>query len=333
MLIILIVFLTDICYNLTAIEKIITNGGGFMKKIIAVAFLVALILCSVSCEKNGKKIGSKIKFASSTPSVCDTTEFEYDLDELEKQISDNEGFVYLNPKKTDYKIVEKFGFDINDYEIAPSGERFYKIKDKKKESCYVDEFGAFSYFSDVQDTDYKFPYSNKECVKIAKDYLIQYGLWNDKILDENHVSYNESSTGTFENGQEISTLTGLGVNFFAKKVDGYNLAGNSRVSVEINGEGKVRSVMYNIREYEDKEKVDLISIKEAIENIKKDDAFIEVESDSDKLIFKNAHLSYWTQNRNKDNLIMQPVYVFSGTSITSDGSEEPFSITVQANEV
>ena len=299
-----------------------------MKKIFAVAFLVVLILCSVSCEKNGKKIGSKIKFASSTPSVCDTTEFEYDLDELEKQINDSDGFVYLNPKKTDYKIVEKFGFDINDYEIAPSGERFYKIKDKKKESCYVDEFGAFSYFSEVQESYYEFPYSNKECVKMAKDYLLKYGLWNDKLLDENHVSYNEI---TEDDGNV--TLIGLVVNFFAKKVEGYNLAGNSRVSVEINGEGKVRSVMYNIREYEDKEKVDLISIKEAIENIKKDDAFIEVESVSDKLIFKNVHLSYWTQNRNKDNLIMQPVYVFSGTSITSDESEEPFSITVQANEV
>lgn len=281
-----------------------------------------------SCH-NANTVGYHIKFASSADSsVLDSTKFEYDLDELEKQINDSEGFVYLNPKKTDYKIVEKFGFDINDYEIAPSGERFYKIKDKKKESCYVDEFGAFSYFSEVQETYYEFPYSNKECVKMAKDYLLKYGLWNDKILDENHVSYNEI---TEDDGNV--TLIGLVVNFFAKKVDGYNLAGNSRVSVEINGEGKVRSVMYNIREYEDKEKVDLISIKEAIENIKKDDAFIEVESVSDKLIFKNVHLSYWTQNRNKDNLIMQPVYVFSGTSITSDGSEEPFSITVQANEV
>lgn len=336
MLIILIVFLTDICYNLTAIEKIITNGGGFMKKIkkiIAVAFLVALILCSVSCEKNSKKIGSKIKFASSTPSVCDTTEFEYDLDELAKQINDNEGFVYLNPKKTDYKIVEKFGFDINDYEIVASGERFYKIKDNNKtKSCFkIDEFGAFSYFSEVQETYYEFPYSNKECVKMAKDYLLKYGLWNNKLLDENNISFNENST--VEGNNEKTTIHGLGVNFFAKKVDSYNIAGNSRVSVEINGEGKVKSVRYNIREYESKEKVNLISIKEAIENIKKDDAFIEVESVSDKLIFKNVHLSYWTQNRNKDNLIMQPVYVFSGTSITSDGSEEPFSITVQANEV
>ena len=108
---------------------------------------------------------------------------------------------------------------------------------------------------------------------------------------------------------------------------------NKEITVDLNGKGEVLQVFYNIREYESKEKVDLISIKEAIENIKKDDAFIEVESVSDKLIFKNVHLSYWTQNRNKDNLIMQPVYVFSGTSITSDGSEEPFSITVQANEV
>lgn len=268
--------------------------------------------------------------------MFDDTEFQYNLDELEKQISDNESFVYLNPKKTDYKIVEKFGFNINDYEIVASGERYYKIIDSNNKTKFrfeIDEFGAFSYVTDVQETYYKFPYSNKECVKIAKDYLIQYGLWNDKLLDENRISFNESSSIEIEDNREKETIHGIVVNFFAKKVDGYNLAGNSRVSVEINGEGKVKSVMYNIREYEDKEKVDLISIKEAIENIKKDDAFIEVESVSDKLIFKSVHLSYWTQNRNKDNLIMQPVYVFSGMSVTSDGSEEPFSITVQANEV
>ena len=329
MLIILIVFLTDICYNLTAIEKIITNGGGFMKKNIAVAFLVALILCSVSCEKNGKKIGSKIKFASSTPSVCDTTEFEYDLDELAKQINDNDGFVYLNPKKTDYKIVEKFGFDINDYTVENS-ERYYKSDEGTPPKSYIkiDEFGAFDYGTSAKETKFEMTYSEKETVELAKNFLVKYDLW-DEQLDEKNVSFNEGATIN-ENGRLVY---GRGVNFFMKKKDEYNIGGNSRVTVDLNGKGEVLQVFYNIREYESKEKVDLISIKEAIENIKKDDAFIEVESVSDKLIFKNVHLSYWTQNRNKDNLIMQPVYVFSGTSITSDGSEEPFSITVQANEV
>jgi hypothetical protein len=32
-----------------------------------------------------------------------------------------------------------------------------------------------------------------------------------------------------------------------------------------------------------------------------------------------------------NNAVLQPVYVFTGKSITSDGETEDFSITVQAN--
>lgn len=311
-------------------KKIITN----IAVIMVITILAGLI---TSCQEKNTA-GYDIKFAvSADSSVVESTKFEYNLDDLEKQLSDDDTYVYLNPKKTDYKIVEKFGFDINDYETRDSGERYYEILGSDKEvklRLEIDEFGCFTYYSNISyKRNIEFKFTRDETIKMARDYLVKYGLWNDDLLDEKNVSFNEAATISFQNEKEKRTVFGKGVNFFAQKVDGRGIAGNSRVSVEITSLGELREIYYNIREYEDRQEVELISLDEAIRDIRDNDAFIEVESVSDKLIFRNVHLSYWTQNRNEENLIMQPVYVFSGISITSDGSEEPFSITVQANRL
>ena len=302
-----------------------------LRSIIIVILLFILTLTSCQSKKKNNLIGNDIVFAvTADSSILDSTEFKYDLNELENQIDTDSSYVYLNPKKTDYKIVEKFGFDINDYTIR-NGERYYKSDNglPPKVSITIDEFGAFKYMTDIPETYYEILYSEEDCVKIAKDYLIEYGIWDEKILDENNVTFNENATIDGES----KIIHGRGVNFLTKKIDDRSVAGNSRVTVNINGEGQVKSITYNIREYEDRQTVSLISIKNAIQKIKENDAFIEVESASDELIFENVHLSYWTQNTNEDNLTMQPVYVFSGTSITIDGNKEPFAITVQANKL
>lgn len=309
-----------------------------LRSIIIVILLFILTLTSCQSKKKNNLIGNDIVFAvTADSSILDSTEFKYDLNELENQIDTDSSYVYLNPKKTDYKIVEKFGFDINDYETRDSGERYYEILGSDKEvklRLEIDEFGCFTYYSNISyKRNIEFKFTRDETIKMARDYLVKYGLWNDDLLDEKNVSFNEAATISFQNEKEKRTVFGKGVNFFAQKVDGRGIAGNSRVSVEITSLGELREIYYNIREYEDRQEVELISLDEAIRDIRDNDAFIEVESVSDKLIFRNVHLSYWTQNRNEENLIMQPVYVFSGISITSDGSEEPFSITVQANRL
>jgi len=48
---------------------------------------------------------------------------------------------------------------------------------------------------------------------------------------------------------------------------------------------------------------------------------------------QRVSLAYWSESNNPNNLIMQPIYVFSGTSTTYENKEEPFNILVQANKI
>jgi len=54
-----------------------------------------------------------------------------------------------------------------------------------------------------------------------------------------------------------------------------------------------------------------------------------MNSPSEKLLIEDVSISYWSESMN--NAVLQPVYVFTGKSITIDGETEDFNITVQAN--
>ena len=59
---------------------------------------------------------------------------------------------------------------------------------------------------------------------------------------------------------------------------------------------------------------------------------VAVENPSVALEFETVSIKYWAQERNGDNLFVQPVYYFEGTSTMVNGETEHFTITVQAND-
>ena len=304
-----------------------------MKKLIvflSVMLIVGLTLIFLLPKMYNTKIGSEINFPTAADeTIFASTKIDFDAEKLNAQIGENSAFVYVNPKLTDYKIVSDFGFDINDYTLYEDGTRFYKSNGVGGEDKFlkIDQFGCFTYITGVEHTSREITLTEKECFKIAKQYLKKYGLFSNRIGQR--WSTNESTTTT-DNGGTIKLE--IGINFFPKKTDGLDVGGNSRISVDINANGEVCSVIYNWREYEKKEKVKLISMEEAFERFKEGKAFIEVENPSSKLVFEKVSLAYWTQDRNLENLVMQPVYVFQGVSYTKTGEVENFSITVQANK-
>ena len=304
-----------------------------MKKLIvflSVMLIVGLTLILLLPKMYNTKIGSEINFPTAADeTIFASTKIDFDAEKLNAQIGENSAFVYVNPKLTDYKIVSDFGFDINDYTLHDDGTRLYNSNGVGGEDkfLYIDQFGCFSYKTGVEHTSREITLTEKECFKIAKQYLKKYGLFSNRIGQK--WSTNESTT-TSKSGGTIK-LT-IGINFFPKQKDGLDIGGNSRINVEINANGEVCYVTYNFREYEKKEKVKLISMEEAFERFKEGKAFIEVENPSSKLVFEKVSLAYWTQDRNLENLVMQPVYVFQGVSYTKTGEVENFSITVQANK-
>lgn len=305
-----------------------------MKKLtifLSVTVIIGLTLTLVFSKIHNSKIGYEINFPiAADQAILTSTKFDFNNNMLEGQIDKDSAFVYQNPKLTDYKIVSDFGFDINDYSLHEDGTRFYKSNGVGQEEklLKIDQFGCFSYKTGVDHTSREITLTEKECFKIAKQYLEKYGLFSDRIGET--WSTNETTT-TSKSGGTIK-LT-IGINFFPKQKDGLHIGGNSRINVEINANGEVCYVTYNFREYEKKEKVKLISVEEAFDRFKEGRAFIEVENPSSQLIFQRVSLAYWTQDRNLENLVMQPVYIFQGTSFTTTGEAEEFSITVQANKL
>lgn len=309
------------------------------KKIrITAFFIMALLILSVPVfilnKKNKKFEGFEIQF----PQIAGPVPQEKLLkesnilemqDNLQRAVASEEAYIYKNPQLTDYSIVTALGFDINNYTFfgSDSNDRFYRDPNNYNKTLRIDQFGCFSYRSGISTTNFEMPYTDKECLEIAKKYLKEYNLFSTKI-----GYWGISQTGLYSesNGEIISAKT---VNLLPKEVDGLSVSGNSRISVEINGNGEVCNVTYNLREYEAKLKVNLISFGDAVSRIETGKAFFQVENTSTRFIFDNVVLAYYTQDRDPDNLIMQPVYIFKGTSYTTSGESEPFAITVQANRV
>ncbi len=303
-----------------------------MKKTIiisAVAIIVLLLIGTLMFFFMGDNniaecFGQEIEFPQMTDVNIDSnTNLVYDIDELSSQLPKNKTYsVSYNPILTDYKIVSQFGFDINNYSLWDDGRRSYSADGPDKEKwLIIDKYGSFSYTTGVGSATFEMPIDDKECYNIAKKYLQEQGLYSKRLGKD--VTYNKTELYSLSEGTKI---TAVGVNFL---VD--NTYGNARIMVEINGNGEVISVTNSVREYSDSKKVKLISVKEAIERFKEGKAFIEVENPSSNLKFEKVSVKYWGQERHEDNLLVQPVYCFEGTSTTTDGKTEPFSIAVQAN--
>lgn len=302
-----------------------------MKKtiIICVSLLVVIgvvAIVALNNESDISNIGYEIEFAADDDeTVLSETTLIYNLDQLKPKIHQQTSFIYLNPKLTDYTIVSKLGFDVSDYSVMNDGSRFYG--DGANEYMIIDQFGCFSYDSGAHSDGDSMALTEGECLDIAKEFLNKYGLFSERLgtkwSTNERISYSES---------EGEKLLGIGINFFPAETDGLSTGGNARVTVYINANGEVEEVSYNLREYTDKQNVELISLEEAIKRFEQGKAFIEVENPSEKLVFENVTLGYWSQERNTDNLVVQPVYILQGTSITTTGESEPFTITIQANK-
>ena len=303
-----------------------------MKKILiisAVAIIVLLLIgillfFFIGDDNIVECFGQEIEFSQTTDvNFTSNTNLEYSVDKLSSQLSKNTTYsVLYNPILTDYKIVSQFGFDIDNYSLWDDGRRSYSADGPDKEKkLTIDKYGCFSYTTGVGSATFEMPIDDNECYNIAKKYLQEQGLYSKRLGKD--VSYNKTELYSLSEGTKV---TAVGVNFL---VD--NTYGNARIMVEINGNGEVISVTNSVREYSDSKKVKLISVKEAIERFKEGNAFIEVENPSSNLKFEKVSVKYWSQERNDDNLFVQPVYYFEGTSTTTDGKTEPFSIAVQAN--
>ena len=296
-----------------------------------VAILMAAIVVSVI-------VGNKKELANSSfeiqfpleadATISAATKKTYNTETLQASVRGEIAYIYANPKRTDYNIVKQLGFNVGDYstsESYPAIRWYTKGAGESRKALDIDKYGCFFYRSDAVDTWFPYPFTDEQTIKIAKDFLTRYGLWDDSFATF-------SIDNTVNQTAEGKTVVARTVHFY-QKIEGKDVSGNQRIGIQINGNGEITFVNYNVRKYQSKQEARLLSVEEAIQKIGPGKAYINVKSSAKELIFESVQITYWAENLDYEHIALQPIYVFMGTSINELGENEEFSIAVQANVV
>ena len=308
-----------------------------VKFYFALFVLLFLILMSSCTSSNDKNYSSKIEFENYADGF-DISEIIIDFTD-EQLIRDvisgfDNAYVYYNPKITDYSVVEKFGFKIDEYE-EKNGKRYYRKTENGEiiESLIIDQFGCFSYGFPSRESlgGKEYPFSEKETMEMGKTFLKEYGLWPDNVSNVGRGT----TTDIHDPQTDVTTIVKRGIRFFPKYENDVVGGGNTRIQVEFNANGELDSLIYNWREYESAAKAELISLDEAILRIKQGSAKLDHESEyiPNNIVIVSVKLSYWSICGNDSQTLMQPVYVFEGHSGDRSNDTTSYYFTVQANAI
>ncbi len=296
---------------------------------LAIVFIISLPLISCSCSSDDSEVfGKEIMFPETTDGNLDpNATLTYNVAELSSQIPRNKAYyVSYDPIATDYKIVSKFGFYVEDYKLYDDGGRSYTADGRDEDkSLRIETNGRFSYKTGIKGTTFQITLSDKECYEIAKKFLQDNGLFLEEF--GNKASVDEASA--LGSASEEHWVTALGVSFLAQ-----GKYCDSRATVTINGNGEVTSVSYNAKQFAQHKKAKLISIEKAFERIKENRALIDVGElySYSVLNFEKVSISYWEYKSDDNSILVQPVYIFEGTVTANDSTTHPFIVTVQANQ-
>ncbi len=297
-----------------------------LTKLFALISIISIVVCFSSCEAKQSTIQIAFPIQGGQELISELT-INYNLnilDNFQKDIG-RFSYIYSNPIETDYKIVEKLGFEAKD-ETTPddnnvSGIRWFK---KNGSLLRIDKYGNFTYSTGAEDTFFEMPLDEKECKRIAKEYISNLGLLDENISSQ--WSTNQSCITT--DGEQ--KVVGIGINMFVE-LDGLSVYGDNQITVEVNGNGEVTRVYYSVTRYRTKDKVSILTISDSTKHIDEGNGLFNISNEAKRLNFENVVLSYWDYEDESGKYLI-PVYVFEGMSETSDGFVENFTIIVQADK-
>ncbi len=297
---------------------------------VLVLFIVSVIVIFNSyIDHNPKNDAFEIQFPMEMDAtVTSKTQKIYDVASLQTMVEKEKAYIYYAPSLTDYSIVKKLDANFSEYsEYEDYPEvRLYLFNDgDADERLEIDKYGCFTYSSSAPDTSFEYPFTDEQTLKMAKEFLKRYNL-----LDDSFTVY--SISGTMLKDAHSEKIVARKVEFL-QKLDDKDVHGNNRMGVEFNGNGEVTDAYYYVRKYEKKRAVDLISVEEALQRIDQNKALIDMDLTilSSKLTFEKVSIAYWTNNLTYDHTVVQPIYIFEGTSQNHADITENFKIAVQAN--
>ncbi len=268
--------------------------------------------------------------------ISDVTQWEYDLDQLQKTIDEdvknNPVYCYGNDKKISFTGLSLLGFTEDDYQCDEGTTHVYTIKENGKtlKRLIVDDYGSFNYHDLMESSSTEeVTFSYEDTYEIAKERFEKLGISfaGVQTVVSFNKSYSESSEGTL--------LLSRGAFIAACEFEGRRISGNQAVYCEINGKQNNIHLMNKTRVMTSRMPAELISINEALEKIQKKECqfgYEEITFRLERITIERVELNYYQNVIIGQPSVIQPVYVFYGKMSGGENSIE-FSCMVQANRI
>lgn len=169
--------------------------------------------------------------------------------------------------------------------------------------------------------------SDNDSVEIARKYLTENGLYNDRFLIETVVPQYAGSELDSTYAPYCKAV------YFYPQVDGLSVLGVSRIVVKVGEDGQIIGVMKNYKDFALAGQIDLASPLSFIDGIKSNLYSSSINETAVSARIYDVKLGYWEDaGSHHEQPYLQPVWIFMGEADLPDGATEGFDVIVQAAE-
>lgn len=222
------------------------------------------------------------------------------------------------------KLAETFGFSTN-AKTEDFGD-FIIVEDDEMMIDYETATGAWSFRDKSYDKTvaHSLP-SEKESAIIARTFLIENELYNERFSMETVV--------TKYSGNEADETYAPYCNavYFYPMLNDKPILGVSRIVVSVGEDGQIVEVLKYYKDFVSCGEIELASPMSFVDGIKANQYSTSINSKAISSNITEVELAYWEDAGSCDEQpYLQPVWIFTGTSVQPDGTVETFDVIVQA---
>ena len=284
------------------------------KMIIAILCLcisVTIILIKIYQNNNNAFNVPQIQFPASANASNYTfvTENHLKTDQV-KEISEDDSLrkVYILNESIDDSVInniqKKFNINVDNKNITSEGITYGDIN-----QLTVQNNGCLNFYSNADNALCEMTLSDEECKRRAGAIINDLGIFMEGY------TFNGIIYGTchdFDHPEDKIVISKEVV--FTRGMDNSKVFGNSKVSVQLTGEGTVHSITANYRDIDKTIDIDkVVSVDQAISKLNNYEGFISVPEGTTKVELEDIQISYWEDSSEQyDNNTIQPVYELTG---------------------
>ncbi len=311
----------------TSLEKIIMKT----KKLL-VYLIILLLICAASfgCSSNSSPISMPELYIPMSGNDLPVIEYSIEL----KNINDLP------------KVANVYKFIKNEQDASLEVLSIAKLFDISANSSDINNYDDYVIFGNGKYLiDYEIPTgmwsirnimtntnnvannlpSDAEAIEIARSFLIEKGLYDERFVIETVVTQYSGSELNSTYSPCFKTV------YFYPIIEDYTILGVSRIIVKIDSECQIAELMKYYKDIELFGEIELELPTVFIDGIKNNMYSSSIRSDALSAKIVDVKLGYWEDAGSLDEQpYLQPIWIFIGESANADGTISDFDVIVQA---